>query len=215
MCPRLLPFSTSGVLLLLLLIDLTGSTWHKTDNLKKRLRIEQGSRLYLKGTSNVNKFTCDCADQYPEQILEAKSAGGYVQFQKGSLHLKTKKFDCHNRKIDADMQKALDADHFPTIKVALVDALQDIKCLHGGCKDWFDVKANVLITIKETTNKEFLHAKVKIIAPDRLLVRGEKALQMSTFGVNPPEALFGMIKVDDWITFHFDLILTVEAVNHD
>jgi hypothetical protein len=60
-----------------------------------------------------------------------------------------------------------------------------------------------------------LHAKVKIIAPDRLLVRGEKALQMSTFGVHPPEALFGMIKVDDWITFHFDLILTVEAVNHD
>jgi hypothetical protein len=93
-----------------------------------------------------------------------------------------------------------------------MDALQDVKCLHGGCKDWFDLQANVHITLKETTKKEFLNAKVKVLGPNLFQVRGEKALQMSAYGINPPEALFGMIKVNDAIIFKFDLILSVEPI---
>jgi hypothetical protein len=202
----------SIIFVLMLFLGLSGSAIMPVSGIKKKISILTGSKLYLSGTSNVNKFNCDCIDQYPDQILEAINSGGYVQFAKGGLQIKTRKFDCHNRKIDADMQKALDAEHFPCIQVSLIDALQDVKCLHGGCKDWFDIQANVHITLKETTKKEFLYAKAKVLGPNLFQVRGEKALQMSAYGINPPEALFGMIKVNDEIIFKFDLILSVEPI---
>ena len=177
---------------------------------KKRYYIESGSRLYLKGTSNVNEFTCDCEDQYARQVLELERNGGYARFHNVDLLLKSKNFDCHNRKIDNDMQKALQSSQYPYIKVSLVDTWQDVKCLQGGCKDWFNVQANVNITITNVTKKQSIPGQAKVLGPKQFQLRGEHALQMSTYGITPPEAMFGLIKVNDWITFHFDLIVTID-----
>lgn len=108
------------------------------------------------------------------------------------------------------MQKALKAGQFPYIKIALVDSWQNPKCMDGSCKDWFDVQANVNITITNVTKTFSVPAKAKIIGPDRFLLKGESALQMSSFGITPPEAMFGMIKVNDWISIHFDLNVWVD-----
>ena len=185
---------------------------HTTAVDKKRFYIERGSRLYLEGTSNVNAFTCDCEDQYLQQTLEVERSGGYAKFRNVELPMKSKSFNCHNRKIDADMQKALKADQHPYIRIALVDTWQDPKCLEGKCKDWFDVQANVKITITNTTKLQTIAAKARMLGENRFQVRGHNAMQMSAFGIQPPEAMFGMIKVNDWITFHFDLIVVVDEV---
>lgn len=190
-------------------ILLTGSIPLHTNVAKKRFQIEEGSRLYLKGTSNVNSFTCDCGERYAEQMLEVDRNGGHARFNNVHLLMKSKLFDCHNRKIDNDMQKALQADRYPHIKIALLDSRQQAKCLDGGCKDWFDVQAKVNITITKVTKELTIAAQARMIGPDRFELRGEQALQMSAFGIDPPEAMFGMIKVHDWITFHFNLIVRV------
>lgn len=193
-------------------IFLTGSTDVDTNSAKKRYHIKEGSKLYLKGTSNVNAFTCDCEDQYTQQTLEIERSGGYARFRNVELLLKSKNFDCHNRKIDCDMQKALQADQYPYIKVALIDAKQDVKCLDGGCKDWFEVQAKVNITIKDVTKERVIPAKARILGPNRFQLQGAHTLQMSTYGIHPPEAMFGLIKVNDVIAFHFDLIVHVDEV---
>jgi hypothetical protein len=179
---------------------------------KKRYQIENGSRLYLKGTSNVNSFTCDCEDQYFGQEMEVDRKGGYARFNKVDLILKSRNFDCHNRKIDNDMQKALKTDQYPHIKISLVDTWQNPKCLDGACKDWFDVQANVHITITNVTKKQSIPAKARMLGSNRFQLRGQNALQMSAFGIDPPEAMMGMIKVNDWITFHFDLLVLVDEI---
>jgi len=196
-------------LLLIGMVCLMGST---PAGEKKRYQIESGSRLYLKGTSNVNAFTCDCEDQYAGQVAEVDRKGGYARFRNVDLHIKSRNFDCHNRKIDNDMQKALKADHFPYIKISLVDTWQDPKYLDGGCKDWFDVQANVNITITNVTKLQSIPAQARVLGPNRFQLRGQNALQMSAFGIDPPEAMLGMIKVNDWITFHFDLIIVVDEI---
>ena len=196
-------------LFLAAMVCLMGST---TAGDKKRFYLENGSRLYIKGTSNVNAFTCDCEDQYGAQVLEVERNGGYARFHNVELQVKSRNFDCHNGKIDHDMQKALKADQYPHIKIKLVDTWQNPKYLDGTCKDWFDVQANVNITITKVSRLLSIPAKAKIIGPNRFLLRGESALQMTAFGINPPEAMMGMIKVNDWISFHFDLIIVVEEV---
>jgi hypothetical protein len=179
---------------------------------KKRFYIENGSRLYLKGTSNVNAFTCDCEDQYETQVLEVERKGGYARFRNVDLLVRSRNFDCHNGKIDHDMQKALKADQYPFIKISLVDTWQDPKYLDGTCKEWFDVQANVNVTITHVTRLQSIPAKARIIGPNRFQLRGESALQMTAFGISPPEAMMGMIKVNDWISFHFDLTIVVDEV---
>ena len=179
---------------------------------KKRYQIENGSRLYLKGTSNVNSFTCDCEDQYAGQVADVDRKGGAAHFRNVELLLKSKNFDCHNRKIDNDMQKALKTDHFPYIKISLLDTWQDPKCLKAEYKGWFDVQANVNITITNVTRLQSIPAQARMLGPNRYQLRGQNALQMSAFGINPPEAMMGMIKVNDWITFHFDLTILVDEI---
>ena len=203
---------TCNFLLLVAGIFLTASTLDHTLAVKKRYHIQEGSKLFLKGTSNVNKFTCDCQDQHTQQVLEVERNGGYARFRNVALHLKSKNFDCHNRKIDNDIQKALQADQYPHIKITLVDTWQSAKCLEGGCKDWFDVQAKVHVTITKVTKEQSIAAQARMLGPNRFELRGEQALQMSAFGIDPPEAMFGMIKVNDWITFHFDLIVAVDEV---
>ena len=188
---------------------LMSATTHHSNPVKKRYQIASGSRLYLKGTSNVNSFTCDCDQQYQEQTLEIDRNGGYARFKNVDLAIPVKRFDCHNRKIDHDMQKALKADQYPHIRIALVDTRQNAQCLDGNCKDWFDVQARVKITIGPSTKEQPLAGKARKIGPRRFQLRGEQALQMSAFGIDPPEAMFGLIKVDDWITFHFDLLIDI------
>lgn len=199
-------------LLLIAAIVFSASTTAHSTFLKKRYHIQEGSKLYLKGTSNVNKFTCDCPDQYNAQVLEVERKEGHARFRNVHLLLKTKNFDCHNRKIDNDIQKALKSDQFPHIKIALSDTWQHGKCLDGGCKDWFDVQAKVHLTITNVTKEQSIPAKARMISPHRFELRGENSLQMSSFGIAPPEAMFGMIKVNDWITFYFDLIVQVDEV---
>ena len=115
------------------------STDHMTID-KRRYQIEDGSRLYLNGTSNVNSFTCACEDQYAGQVLAVERKGGHARFSNVDLLLKSKNFDCHNRKFDNDMQTALKPSQFPYIKFSLVETWQDPNCLDGGCRDGFAVQ---------------------------------------------------------------------------
>lgn len=177
---------------------------------RKKIRIEDQSRLYLQGTSNVNSFTCDCEDRFEAQLIEAESGNGYSRFRNAGLVLRVKSLNCKNRKIDTDLQKALMADQYPNIQVVLLDSWQTAKCADGSCYDWFDVQANVMITIARVNSKEFIRAKARMLGPNRFQLKGEKWLKMSAFGITPPEAMFGMIKVNDDISFHFDLVVTVD-----
>ena len=211
MCYNRTSWACHFLLLIAAFFLMAGTTAHSTF-IKKRYHIQEGSKLYLKGTSNVNKFTCDCQDQYTQQVLEVERNGGYARFRNVALQLKSRNFDCHNRKIDNDIQKALQADQYPHIKIALTDTWQNAKCLEGGCKDWFDVQAKVNITITKVTKEQSIAARARMIGPNRFELRGDHALQMSAFGIAPPEAMFGMIKVNDWITFHFDLIVSVDEL---
>jgi hypothetical protein len=196
--------------LAILCLILAGFTADSSPANRKRIRIEDQSRLYLQGTSNVNSFTCDCEDRFEPLLIEAELNNGYSRFRNAGLSLGVKKLNCKNRKIDTDLQKALLADQYPDIRVSLVDTWQNTKCTDGSCYNWFDVQANVMITIAGVSSKEFIRAKARMLGPNRFQLRGEKWLKMSSFGIIPPEAMFGMIKVNDDITFHFDLVVVVD-----
>jgi hypothetical protein len=183
---------------------------HAPIAMKKRFFIEEGSRLYIKGTSNVNSFTCDCLDRWQAQTVELENNGTKAAFKNTLLQITTKKLDCHNGKIDQDLQKALKAHIFPFIKIELLETTQDGNALKGNTSSWTNVQAKVRMTIAGVTKNQILQGKIRKTDPNRISLNGEKALKMSDFGVDPPEAMFGLIKVNDDITIHFELNVRVE-----
>jgi hypothetical protein len=198
-----------GLLVLIAGVFLFGMAAHQVPA-TKRFQIEDNSKLYLSGTSNVNSFTCDCGDRFYTQSLEVEHQGGHAQFQHADLTMRAGKFDCHNRKIDQDMQKALRAREYPLIRIALKESWYNTQHLDRNSHEWFSVKAKVDITITKVRKEHQILAKARMLDHNRVQLRGEKALNMSDFGIEPPEALFGMIKVNDEIVFHFDLIVRIE-----
>jgi len=176
----------------------------------KRYTISESSKLYLSGTTNVNLFTCDCEDRWVAQSIQVENGGAYSRFRNARLSMMTRKFDCHNAKMDRDMHKALKAESYPAIQIELLETWYDPEQAKQAKKDWFDVKAKVKVTITGVTRIQFIEAKAKATTQNHFALKGEKALKMTEFGIDPPEALFGLIKVNDQITFHFDLGIQVE-----
>ncbi len=195
----------------MMLCGAAGSFSSASGNLfKKRYTIESGSRLYLNGTTNVNSFTCHCEDQFGSRYAELENRGWQTQFRDANLEITVANLDCRNRRIEADLQKALQAQDYPTIKLSLLETTQNPDCIDGKCSGWFDIYAKMNLTITSVTRVQHLHARAKMLGPKRIQLVGEQQLRMTDFGITPPEAMLGMIKVNDNIDFHFDLIVSTD-----
>jgi len=205
-------FCPAGFLLAGLMVLTGGWSVLPDGPVKKQFTIEDNSRLFLKGTSNVNKFTCDCEDSYPKQTLEVESTGAQARFQNTSLSIATRKFNCHNGKMDHDMQKALKAEKYPHIRVELLETKQDVSHLKSGNSNWFEVQAKAKLTICGVTRTQHVAAKAQLISPGYFRLCGYQSILMTDFGIDPPTALLGMIKVNNEIEFHFDLYVRVSEV---
>lgn len=173
------------------------------------IHIEEGSRLFIEGTSNINSFECLCNDRFnPKNVRvvvddERKS----ITFSRTTLALKTATLDCDNTKINRDLCVALKADVYPTINIVLHEA--SILGSSVNDRDWTDIKATATLTITDQSRKVVLAVKGRKLSGNRFRFVSVKDLMMTDFGVEPPTALFGLVKVRDHITINFDLIVTV------
>ncbi len=180
--------------------------------MKKRFTIEDNSHLQLKGTSNVNAFTCDCEERYAPQSFEVEQQGETARFQNTSLKISTRKFNCHNDKIDHDMRKALKADKFPHIQIDLMETRQNLRQMQTANRNWFDVQAKVKLTICGVNRIKIIPAKAVMLSDNHFRLKGFHPINMSEFGIEPPTALFGLIQVNDQIDFHFDLYVSITEI---
>lgn len=177
---------------------------------KVRYSIVKPSELYLQGTTNVNTFKCDCEDRFSTQETEVDNKGTVVKFRNTRLSMTTRKFNCKNAKMDRDLHKALKADKFPRMTIDLLETRQNPDHLKGS--DWFDLDARVLITITGVSKQKQIQAQARKTAPNQYALKGSETVLMTEFGIEPPEAMFGLIKVHDPITFHFNLTIQLENI---
>lgn len=182
-------------------------------SIQKTYHISKKSVLKLNGKTNVNGFTCDCNETFqPQQFMVENAADGglSLSFQMATLSLKIKTLDCGNNLMNKDLQKALHASEHPSITIELKKVEQD-KCNRlTELKDWVKLKALTKITLNGISKDYWLNITAKKNAPNQFRFIGSKTLKMSDFGVTPPVAMMGMIKVQDDITINLDLEVTVE-----
>jgi hypothetical protein len=200
------------MIIFLFLLNLLALAPDSIPSTEGKFRILPGSQVYLEGTTNVNKFKCDCGNNFETNPYQIRSIDGHtMEFTNTQLLLPIEFFDCKNRKMERDLQKALKADQFPIVRIQLENIIiAQSKLASIGSASWTTATALVSISLAGVTRQHEIRVKAKKDLPGQFLFSGHQSMKMTDFKITPPEALFGLIKANDEITFYFDLVLQLK-----
>lgn len=175
-------------------------------------RILDNSKLTIHGTSNVNKFACECTQKFPEGkvIAQATATPGYVDVKNAVLKISAKSLDCKRKEINKDMLKTLKAEKHPEIQIKLIQ-LQfptDIKKVKTGSAAL--LTAFVDITMGGVTKRTALKLNARKQSSSQFNINGEHTLSLGDFGLKPPDILWGMIRINDAMQLIIDLKMCID-----
>jgi len=169
----------------------------------------ENCQLTIDVETNVNEF--DCLYTHPEVFknlcFHGTEGERAISFKKAELRLPIKRFDCGGKMINSDFVKMLHREGQPDIKVEFLsarwypsDQLEKNRRL-GKPVGYFEVE----ITMVGQSRTKILRIYSSDFRENMLFSRGTIDLNMSEFGIEPPEKFLGMVKVRDQLTIHFDL----------
>ena len=164
------------------------------------------SRLWIDGTSNVDSFTCRTQTVNGYADIDDVPAAGQASGDndKVAVSVSVRSLDCGNGLMNNDMYDAMKADKFPFIKYELMSAhLSSRPDSAGG---WFTLDTKGSLYIAGVKNTVDIKMKVKRLADSSYRLVGSKQLSMRDFGIIPPSHFFGLIRANDKLVVHFDLI---------
>lgn len=196
---------TLPVFLVLLLLGLNGAT------AQTQVEVREGSRIWLEGKSNMSHFSCVSTDVRGLGTLnnsEATSSGtatsGSYSSAEGTASVSIESFDCGRRRMNQDLYDVLNMTDFPTIRFELEDA--SLSSSPEGSRNEYHVHTHGRLTIAGTEQSVDMMFTGQHLSDGRYRVTGTNPLLMSDFGVDPPTALFGLIKTQDRILVRVDLV---------
>ncbi|MBK9249248.1 MAG: YceI family protein [Ignavibacteria bacterium] len=171
--------------------------------------IEDKSRLYISGSSNVNTFECNSRDKSAPISFDftLNDKGDTLRLSNAMLLLYTKNLDCSNSRMNADLCDAMKANQYPTIKIDLLGAM-----MMGGANfedvegDWKPLKVLANLTITNVTKRVVLEVKARRIEGNKYRFVSVKDVHMTDYNVQPPEVMLGMIKVNNLIKLNIDIV---------
>lgn len=179
--------------------------------LAQRVYVQPGSRLWIEGRSTVNSYSCEAqkVEGYgvlkdrAQQNIEAEEDGGPVRVE---VVVPVQSFDCGKSRMNDDLYEAMKADAYPEIAYELVAVT--LKARPDTSGGWYQLLAEGQLSIAGVERRIETPVEGRRLSDGRLRATGSVPLKMTDFGVEPPTALFGLIKAHNRIEVHFDLIAT-------
>lgn len=176
--------------------------------------ILQPSRIFVAGKSNVNRFSCDCEQNFsvarPNCYWRADPPT--LVFENTRLRLQAENLDCGNKVMNRDLRNTLQADQHPEIRLDL----QQLRFSGGSItdaisSDWTELTAHTLLTMAGETRPANIRFRGRSVGHEVYELVGVHEVRMTDFGVEPPTALMGLVKVEDRMEIHFKLWLSVRS----
>jgi hypothetical protein len=185
------------------------------------------SQLVLEGSSNVTDWRCTGSSLEGEMnvaapldkinavidriedgnigVWMANPAEGRFAQPQFRMRIPVANFRCGNKVMERDMSHALKADRHPAIDFEFTELRGNIN--HDlDAQNYQATIAGQLMLAGSTREVEVLVIAERL-AHDRFRIRAELPVRMTDFGIQPPTALFGMVKAKDELLVRFDLTL--------
>lgn len=204
-----------SVLLALLLTSFLCKAQRSTIELANCMELSptEKSKLVIEINTNVNTLHCtfDQDAAFKELHFEGMIEDRLITFDDGLLSLPVLDFDCGGAIINKDFANLLNYNEHSHIQVTFKNAHwyaqdQRNKNIQRGLPiGYFTVELKIAGHSEEKKLRIFSSHIDKNI----LFSRGSLELNMTEFGIAPPEKFLGMVKVKDSLIIRFDLKIKV------
>lgn len=163
---------------------------------------EPDSRLWIEGRSNVNQFECR-ADSYSGDatIYDEENVNEQTEM---NLEIEVAGFDCGRDRMNRDFRNALKASSFPKIIFRFGEVLN----MQPLADDDNTIRFNVMgyLTVAGVTQQITFDMLGYFLSDERIRAVGSKQIKMTDYEVEPPSAMLGLVKAENELTVHFDLL---------
>ncbi len=167
------------------------------------------STISIKGRTNVSSFECQSNAHAisREAALLFEGGGARLTFRDARLVVVASQLDCGLEAMNSDLRQALKVDRYPLIYIDLI-RVRNESCemlQPGEPPKWYELEVKAHIAGMRRT----LYPKVaaQIVEPGLLRLQGDITLHLPDFGIEPPAALWGMVRVAPDIEVTYDLLV--------
>lgn len=166
------------------------------------------SSFWINGTTTVNSFTCRVEQvQGRGRLPRVPTSAGPVSLDETpSLAVPVHRFDCGNDRMSRDLQETLEASRHPMIHFQL-RTVERITRPVDNPNNWYELRVLGTLQIAGTERLVRISAWGRPVATDVYRVSGCKELKMTYFGIEPPTKFMNLVKVQNDIEVHFDLLV--------
>jgi polyisoprenoid-binding protein YceI len=173
----------------------------------QRYVISDASQIKLSGTSTVNSFECEAETLEFDYRVRHQIEGNGFSVPGVSLVVPVHGLDCANRRMNRDLQDALQADQFPDVRLDVfrINLVPEARA-DAEKKDTPQVELVGRMTLAGVSRDVTIRLSGWLDERLRLHGLGSLEVKMTDFGVEPPTALLGLVKAHDDITIHFHLM---------
>ena len=181
----------------------------------QRYIVSDTSELWLSGTSSVNSFECEAETLRFDYDVDHDIEGSGFVIPGVSLVVPVHDLDCHNRRMNRDLQKALQADTYPEIRLDVFRMDLVPEAADAGMPDSPQVAFHGVMTLAGVSRDVRILVTGWIDETRRLHGEGTLDVKMTDFNVEPPTALFGLVKAHDDISIRFHLMANMASDSSD
>lgn len=153
--------------------------------------LQNESEMTISGTSTLHDWTSDV------ESLKASARLAGETIESASFEADVKSIKSGTSAMDNNTYKAMKADDHPKVSFRA----SDISVKHG------ETEITGKLTIAGHTETVKFPIKIERWSESHLLIEGSYALNMSTYGIDPPRAMMGAIRTGDEVVIAFKLNL--------
>lgn len=172
--------------------------WHAATT--EPLTFARGGTITIEGTSNVHGWSCTSG--FTGSADGAATAAGLTGLSALTVTVPVAGIECNNGTMNNKLREALQAPANPNVRFVLQNAT--VSTPRNGR---FAVTANGTLTIAGRSRPTQVTAQGQVQADGRYRFTGAVPVTMSQFGVTPPTAMMGAMRVGDRVTIRFDVTL--------
>ncbi len=188
--------SRTRLLSLLLPVALIGAAGGA---LSQRSVVAEGSHFRIDGTSTRGRYSCIAG-----RVAGAADVpvGGQAR-PTAEVTVAVGSFDCGVGRMNRDFRRALRSESQPTIRFTLDDA--DVLGSESRPGAWVPVRVRGRLSLAGAERPVDISAQGRRVGHGSVRLRGEYAMRMTDFGVQPPSGLMGAVRAHDRIVVQFEL----------
>lgn len=187
------------------------------------------SRVRISGRATIGSWHCETSEVIaaiepgPDLVRLAHrvrtglvAAGGALARGPGldpqltpsaNISIPVASLQCAKPGMRGDLMRALRANDAPLI-VFILTAVDEVRLTSLGDAGlgWYDVRARGDLVLAGVQRPIQIRAEVRQETPDRFRIRATHVVDMEEFGITPPTAFLGLIRVDARVQVDFDLV---------